>query len=87
MRSAAEREKQRAVASLEARRLSIEERIRRQQADLAQGRDAIRRSIVGRVHVPSVRAHAGAVMAVVRRADELVLQLAAVQRELDAGPG
>ena len=49
-----------------------------------QGREAIRDAMLGSVRLTDVRAHAGTVIAVTRRAEELVRQLAVIQKELDA---
>lgn len=78
-----EREKQRAVAALEARRAELEATIRRRQADLHSGKATLREALVGRVDVRALRLQAQSAMSVRRQADALVLQLAGVHRSLE----
>jgi len=82
-RAIAERQAQREVAAIESRRARVRDLIAEHQENLTQGRAALRAAIVGRVDLVAVRSHAGAVRSVMRRADEVVLQLAALEREFD----
>ncbi|MDY7109689.1 MAG: flagellar export protein FliJ [Planctomycetota bacterium] len=83
----AEREKQRAVAELERQRLDLEDALRRRQAFIVEGKAALRDRLVGDLDMPSLRAHAGSTVQVMREAERLVLELAGVHKRLEAARG
>jgi flagellar FliJ protein len=83
----AEREKQRAVAELQRQRLDLEHALRRRQAFITEGKAALRDRLVGDLDMPSLRAHAGSTVQVMREAERIVLELAGVHKRLEAARG
>jgi flagellar FliJ protein len=83
-RKLAEQRKQRAVAECEAQRMALEDALRRQQQFIVSGKQDLRDQLVGALDVSSMRAHAGATIQLMRKAERMVLELAGVHRRLDA---
>lgn len=83
-RQHAERQRQRAVAELERRRLALEEALRRKQEFIVAGKQALRDRLVGELAMPSLRAHASSTIQVMREAQRTVIELAGVHKRLDA---
>jgi flagellar protein FliJ len=75
---------QRMVAIIERERIALEETLRRQQANIAEGKQALRGHLVGPIDSTILRMHAGASLGVMRAAQRIVLELAGVHRRLDA---
>jgi flagellar FliJ protein len=78
-----EREKQRAVAGIERERLALEDALRRRQRFVIEGKAALRDHLVGDLDMPSLRAHAGSTIQVMREAERIVLELAGVHKRLE----
>jgi len=79
-----ERQRQRAVAELERQRLALEDELRRRQAFIVAGKQALRDHLVGELAMPALRAHAGSTVQVMREAERIVLELAGVHKRLEA---
>ena len=79
VREARENEARRELADLLRQQREIEDRIRRQQDHLAEGRETMRASVQGKVDLVTMRAAAHSSMQVMREANRLVLQLAGFQ--------
>jgi flagellar protein FliJ len=79
-----EQQHQRAVAQIERERISLEDNLRRQQANIALGKQATKSSLIGRIDASALRMHAASSIAVMRAAQRTVLELAGVHRRLDA---
>lgn len=90
-RAAREREKQLAVADLERLRIETEDRLRRTQALIEAGRDALRRALSGeragedehRADLRAARADAASALRLVAAAQRLAVSLAGVHSRLD----
>lgn len=78
-----EQGRQRVVAELEQDRARLEDRLRRQQELLAQGRESQRAGLVGRLRIEELRIHAGSSLGQMRQAERLVLELAGLHRRLE----
>jgi flagellar FliJ protein len=83
-RRLAERERQRGVADLERQRMRLEQKLRRMQDAIAGGRQDLRTALVGTLDAQSLRMHAASSLHHLRAAQRVVLELAGVQRNLDA---
>ena len=83
-RLAVEQRHQRAVAMIEQERRGIEERIRNQQRQIADGKQAVRSGLIGDVDAQGLRQHAAASLHLMRQAQRLVLELHGVHKRLDA---
>ncbi|UCD76367.1 MAG: flagellar FliJ family protein [Phycisphaerales bacterium] len=83
-RRRAEQARQRAVAEVERERLSLEDRLRRQQRQIAEGKRWLGDRLVGTLDVPVLRDQAGATMLFMRKAQRVALELAGVHRRLEA---
>jgi flagellar FliJ protein len=79
-----ERERQRAVADFERQRLRIEDSLRRMQAEIAGNRRQLRGELIGTLNAQALRMHAASSIHHMRQAQRLVLELAGLQRNLDA---
>ena len=75
---------QRAVAQIDRQRMDLEDRLRRQQANIAQGKQSLRDGLVGTVDTHSLRLHAASSMQMMRTAQRVVLELAGVHKRLEA---
>jgi flagellar FliJ protein len=80
----AERERQRAVAELERERRDLENRLRKQQQFIGEGKRLARDQLVGRLDLSAMREHAAATIALMRDAQRVVLELAGVHKRLDS---
>jgi len=78
-----EQEKQRALAECEQARRDLEDRLRRHQENLAQGKEMMREAVVGRVDLAAMRGQAQASMQVQRRANEILLALAGAYQRIE----
>lgn len=83
-RLAVEQRHQRAVAMIEQERRGIEQRIRDQQRQIAEGKQAVRSGLIGDVDAQGLRQHAAASLHLMRQAQRLVLELHGVHKRLDA---
>jgi flagellar FliJ protein len=83
-RRLAEQARQRAVAEIERERLTLEDRLRRQQQFISEGKQEMRDRMTGELDVDSMRLHAGATMRLMRDAERMVIALAGVHQRLDA---
>lgn len=72
------------VAEIERERLQTEEILRRQQHQLAEGKQVLRDNLVGRLRLDDLRMHATSSMSVMKAAHRLVLELAGTHRRLEA---
>jgi len=79
----AEDERRRDVATLEAERRRLEDRLRSGQVSISGARDDVRSALVGTVRPDALRAQANASLACMRDAQRLVLELAGVHRRLE----
>ena len=79
-----EQERQRAVAEQERRRRELEEVLRRQQQFITEGKSALRAGLQGTLDLTDMRAHAGATLQLMRRAQRLAIELAGVHTRLEA---
>ena len=86
-RRRAEQHAQRAVAEIERQRLDLERQLRRHQQDITQSKQDLRGTMVGAIDMRSLRLGAGAALHVVRKAHQVVLQLAGVTQRLEASRG
>jgi len=73
----------RTLAHLERARLQIEDTLRRHQQNLSEGKSEMRRAVTGRVNLGAVRFQAAASMSVMRRAQQTVLQLAGLHKQIE----
>ncbi len=78
-RHSQEDEKRRAVSELEKRRRALEESLRTRQQEIAGGRDAWRKELVGVIDPSSLRHHATAGVGLFRKAQRTVLEMASLQ--------
>jgi flagellar FliJ protein len=74
---------QREVAKLERERLDLEARLRRYQGDLAAGKDSLRDRLVGPLDTSALRLQAGQARQIMRSAQQIVIELAGVQKRLE----
>ena len=77
-----EQDEQLAVAVLERERLAFEDDLRRRQADIAEGKHALRGSLEGAIDMAALRLRAGTSLHQLRRARQIVLQLAGVHQRI-----
>ncbi len=83
-RCRAEEDAQRAVAQIERQRLELEESLRRQQRNIAQDKDALRTELTGPLNMRGLRLAAHASLHLIRKAQQVVLQLAGLHQRLEA---
>lgn len=79
-----EQRHQRAVAVIEQERRGLEERIRDQQRQIAEGKQTVRGGLIGAVDAQGLRQHAASSLHMMRQAQRLVLELHGVHRRLEA---
>lgn len=82
-----EQEHQRAVAEVERERLNLEDRLRREQQRIMQGKHELGQRLVGELDVQAMRDQAAASMQHARKAQRLALELAGVYRRLESVRG
>ncbi|MHC4828252.1 MAG: flagellar export protein FliJ [Planctomycetota bacterium] len=75
-RRRAEEKEQLAVAELERQRLALADTLRRHQRNITHGKESLRGSLAGTLDMRSLRLEAGAALHLVRKAQQVVLQLA-----------
>ena len=83
-RRRAEEEIQRLVASIESERMRLEDILRRHQQNLVADKDVLRSGLTGLIDVRSLRLQANSSRQVMRRAQQIVLELAGVHKRLQA---
>lgn len=83
VRKLQEQDLQLRLAVIERERLQIENALRRQQHQLAEGKQSMRGSLVGHINTNNLRLYAASGMAVMRTAQRMVLELAGVHRRLE----
>ena len=76
-----------AVADLERQRLDLEDSLRRQQQFISAGKRSLQDRLLGSVDITALRMHAGSTIQLMRRANQIVLELAGVYKRLDAARG
>jgi flagellar export protein FliJ len=82
-RRRAEQVHQRVVAGLERERVELEDRLRRQQRLMTEGKQALREGLVGSLRMHELRQQAGSSMALLRSAQRLALELAGVHQRIE----
>ncbi len=80
----AEQQHQRTMAGLERERIHLQGTLRRHQHGITQGKQGLRTALTGAIDMPTQRLAANASLHVVRKAQQIVLQLAGVHRRLDS---
>lgn len=76
-----------AVARLARERTRIEERIRRHQTELSEGKSTMRGRLVGTVDTDALRLHAHAALGVIREAQVAAIKLAGLTKRLGRARG
>ena len=71
-----EEKEQRAVAELERERMALEETLRGYQRKITHGKESLRGSLGGALDMRGLRLEAGAALHLIRKAQQVVLQLA-----------
>ncbi len=84
VRRQVEQARQIAVAALERQRLDLEDSLRKQQQFITEGKQTLRDRLVGPVDITGLRTHAGSTIQLMRRANQIVLELAGVHRRLES---
>ena len=82
-RHRAERTAQQALAGIEAERRALEEALRRQQARIDEARHALRGELTGTLHAQDLRMTANAALQLMRQAQRMLPDIAAVHQRLD----
>ena len=75
---------QRDVAGIERERIRLEEILRGHQRNLVSNKDMLRDGLTGLIEVRDLRLHANSSLQVMRRAQQIVLELAGVYKRLEA---
>ncbi|MHC5006805.1 MAG: flagellar export protein FliJ [Planctomycetota bacterium] len=75
-RRRAEQNEQRAVAEIERQRMALEDMLRAHQRNISHGKETLRGSLAGTLDMRALRLEAGAGLHLVRKAQQVVLQLA-----------
>ena len=83
-RRRAEETLQRDVAGIERDRMRLEEILRGYQRNLVSNKDVLRDGLTGLIEVRDLRLQANASLQVMRRAQQIVLELAGVYKRLEA---
>lgn len=78
---------QRKVATIERERLVLEDRIRRKQRAISEGKLALKGVLVGVLHMDTLHGYAGNSLRQMRDAQRIVLELAGVHRRLETARG
>lgn len=79
-----ERDVRRAFARLQRQRLDLEDDLRRNQQRISSGKDRMRGSLVGALDMRALRLGTGATLHGIRKAQQLVLQLAGLSRRMES---
>jgi flagellar FliJ protein len=82
-----EQDRQRVVAQIERERLQLEGSLRRQQLALQEDRRSLQVALTGRIDTQILRMQASSSLALTRKAQRIVLELAGVHRRLEAARG
>ena len=83
-RRRAEEELQRAVAQIERERMRLEDVLRGHQRSLVSDKDLLRAGLTGLIDVRDLRLQANCARQIMRRAQQIVLELAGVYKRLEA---
>jgi flagellar FliJ protein len=83
-RRRAEQEHQRGVAEIERQRIHLEDKLRRQQSAIAEGKRSLQTGLLGAVQMNDLRLHAADSIVLMRKAQGMVLELAGIHRRLEA---
>lgn len=83
-RRAAEEVVQRRVAEIAEELRALEDRLRRQQESIAEGKRSLRAGLTGLVRMPELRLHASAAIQLTRKGHRLVLEMAGLHKRLEA---
>ncbi len=75
---------QRDVAGIERERMRLEEILRGHQRNLVSNKDVLRAGLTGLIEVRDLRLQANSSLQVMRRAQQIVLELAGVYKRLEA---
>lgn len=75
---------QRDVAGIERERMRLEEILRGHQRNLVSNKDVLREGLTGLIEVRDLRLQANSSLQVMRRAQQIVLELAGVYKRLEA---
>ncbi|MHC4946881.1 MAG: flagellar FliJ family protein [Planctomycetota bacterium] len=86
-REIAEQLAARRVAEVEAERRRLEQRVRRGQHHIAEGRRMLRGRLTGRLDLDEIRRHGTAAVQSMRGTQRAVVELAGVHRRLEAARG
>jgi len=82
LRQREEQEKQRALASINRKRVQLEEHLRRQQSLITADKRGLRDRLVGNLDTNELRLHAASTTQSMRTAQRLAVELAGVHRHL-----
>jgi flagellar FliJ protein len=83
-RRRAEETEQRAVAELDRQRMALEDVLRGYQQNISHGKESLRGSLAGTLDMRFLRLEAGSALHLVRKAQQVVLQLAGLGQRLEA---
>ena len=83
-RRRSEETSQRDVAGIERERMRLEEILRTHQRSLVSNKDVLRAGLTGLIEVRDLRLQANSSLQVMRRAQQIVLELAGVYKRLEA---
>jgi flagellar export protein FliJ len=83
-RRRAEEDAQREVAVLQRQRMVLEDTLRRHQQSISHGKEAQRGALGGVIDMRALRMEAGASLHLVRKAQQIVLQLAGLDKQQQA---
>jgi flagellar FliJ protein len=77
-----EEQEQRALAELQRQRMALEDTLRHYQQRISHGKEALRGALAGALDMRALRLEAGASLHLVRKAQQVVLQLAGLGQRL-----
>ncbi|MHC4218874.1 MAG: flagellar export protein FliJ [Planctomycetota bacterium] len=80
-RRRAEQDAQRAVAQLQRQRMVLEDTLRNFQRKISHGKESLRGALAGSIDMRSLRLEAGASLHLVRKAQQVVLQMAGLNQQ------
>jgi flagellar export protein FliJ len=80
-RRRAEQDAQRAVAQLQRQRMALEDTLRGFQQTISHGKESLRGALAGSIDMRSLRLEAGASLDLVRKAQQVVLQMAGLNQQ------
>ncbi len=80
----AEQDARRVVAVIERKRLGLQDELRRHQQQIMSDKQQMRGSMTGSLDMRSLRQGAGVTLHVIRKAQQLVLQLAGVSQRMES---